>query len=123
MSSRQKLLLPAGYTIVFAAAALVFLVLIALDITGIHRTILKAIPVTTHAVFCIAMVWLFYGIDTFSFARHRHREPGGWFGFPACNASRRHHRKNKRSTPGLRIRDTVWRTRNGPPACWGKPCG
>jgi len=62
MNSQQKFLLPAGYTTVFVAAALAFLVLIALDITGIHRTILKAIPVTTLLVLVVREIRGFPGI-------------------------------------------------------------
>lgn len=39
-----------GFTLVYVAAALAFLVLLALDVSGIGRTILKAIPVSTLMV-------------------------------------------------------------------------
>lgn len=41
---------PAAYTLVFIAAAAAFMVLLAMDITGTGRTVLKAIPVTALLV-------------------------------------------------------------------------
>lgn len=45
---------PAPYTLVFAAAAIVFMVLLAMDITGIVRTVFKAIPVSTLLILVIS---------------------------------------------------------------------
>ncbi|MFP3981859.1 MAG: lysoplasmalogenase [Desulfobacterales bacterium] len=45
---------PAVYTLVFAAAAIVFMVLLAMDITGIVRTVFKAVPVSTLLVMVIS---------------------------------------------------------------------
>lgn len=41
---------PAGYTLIFITAAAAFMVLLAMDITGTGRTVLKAIPVTALLV-------------------------------------------------------------------------
>ena len=49
----KKKVLPAGYTLVFTAAAVVFMVLLAMDITGPFRTLFKAIPVSTLLVLVI----------------------------------------------------------------------
>ena len=49
----NKKTLPAGYTLVFTAAAVVFMVLLAMEITGPFRTIVKAIPVSTLLVLVI----------------------------------------------------------------------
>ena len=49
-----KKFVPAPYTLVFAAAAIVFMVLLAMDITGIVRTVFKAIPVSTLLVLVIS---------------------------------------------------------------------
>jgi len=50
MNTAATRTLPAAYTFIFAAAALAFLALLGLEIAGIGRTVLKAIPVTTLLV-------------------------------------------------------------------------
>jgi len=52
----NKKVLPAGYTLVFTAAAVVFMVLLAMDITGPFRTLFKAIPVSTLLVLVICQM-------------------------------------------------------------------